>query len=108
MGKVRPDKRKPETIIRELRRLVRYYTLQRDRAINETIGARKDAAEYRVRASKAEQDAAKWQTRFDALLTCLAQDVRERTAYGAKSNAVAIVREERARAEGKPAEGGAQ
>jgi hypothetical protein len=71
MGKVRPDKRKPETIIRELRRLVRYYKLQRDRAIN-------DAAEYRVRASKAEQDAAKWQTRFDTLLLCLQQEVRER------------------------------
>jgi predicted nucleic acid-binding Zn-ribbon protein len=78
MGKVKQDKRKPETIIRETRRLLKHMRADRDKCIDAATTARMEAAQYRARATKAEQDAAKWQTRFDTLLTCLAQDVRER------------------------------
>lgn len=53
--------RKPETIIRELKREMRQLCVGMDNAHreNETL---------RRRATKAEQDAAEWKRRFDALL----------------------------------------
>jgi hypothetical protein len=78
MGKVKQDKRKPETILRETRRLLKHMRDDRDRCIDDVTTARMEASQYRARATKAEQDAAKWQTRFDTLLLCLQQEVRER------------------------------
>lgn len=54
-------KRKPETIVRELRRDLK-------RALKETGEFSKESAHFRGRATRAEMECSEWKRRFDALL----------------------------------------
>lgn len=55
------DKRKPETIIRELRSLLADARRQMQERYQ-------TSEHYRARATRAEQEVAEWKARFDALL----------------------------------------
>lgn len=47
---------------------IRTLRAELKRAHNETLAARNQCAEYRARATRAEQEAAEWKARFDILL----------------------------------------
>jgi hypothetical protein len=65
------DKRKPETVIRELRQ--RLNEAANTEAILRTAYrlAKDSSDEQRTRATKAETEAAEWKRRFDALLAAI-------------------------------------
>ena len=65
--------RKPETIIRDLKRQLR-------RAEAERLTYHDGEYIQRQRASKAEQDGREWKGRFDAILLVLSGDVRDKMA----------------------------
>jgi FtsZ-binding cell division protein ZapB len=65
------DKRKPETIIRELRRQIRDIQANRTFAESERSAAIRNRDEFRARTVRAEQEAVEWKRRFDALLAAM-------------------------------------
>ena len=59
-----PREVKPETVIRNLKRELKDAYRWKD----ETHYARKERDDFRVRATRAEQEAKEWKRRFDVLL----------------------------------------
>ena len=55
------DKRKPETIMAEQRSIIKMLRI-------EAAGLGGTCSDFRARATRAEQEAAEWKKRFDALL----------------------------------------
>lgn len=65
---MKPDTRKPATIIAELKRQKKDLIATANNALRDLQFSHREREQYRARASKAEQECAEWKRRFDQLL----------------------------------------
>lgn len=63
------DKRKPETIIRELRREIRRLESRACKTEADRLRLHREIEPWHARARTAEQEVAEWKRRFDLLLS---------------------------------------